>query len=104
MIAGTTGIGKTTLLDNIIINILYKSSPYETKIIIFDTNNNGLRLYNGIPHLLLPVITDSRKSVGALAWLVQEIENRYGLFTENNIENINEYNNKQQLENKNIHL
>ena len=102
LIAGTTGIGKTTLLDNIIINILYKSSPYETKIIIFDTNNNGLRLYNGIPHLLLPVITDSRKSVGALAWLVQEIENRYGLFTENNIENINEYNNKQQLENKNI--
>ena len=75
LIAGTTGIGKTTLLDNIIINILYKSSPLETKLILFDTNNNGLRLYDYIPHLLLPVITDAKKSVGTLAWIAQEIDN-----------------------------
>lgn len=101
LIAGTTGIGKTTLLDNIIINILYKSRPDETKFVIFDTSNNSLRLYNGIPHLLIPVIRDAKKSIGALAWIVQEIENRNTLFLNENVEDFVGYNKKMELCNKN---
>ena len=101
LIAGTTGIGKTTLLDNIIINILYKSKPDETKFVMFDTNNNSLRLYNGIPHLLIPVITDAQKSVGVLAWIVQEIENRNKLFLTETAEDFIEFNKKMESYNKN---
>ena len=100
LIAGTTGIGKTTLLDNIIIDIIYKSKPDETKFIMFDTSNNSLRTYNGIPHLLIPVITDAKKSVGALAWIVQEIENRNKIFLSNNIEDITGFNKKMESYNK----
>lgn len=96
LIAGTTGIGKTTLLDNIIINILFKSKPDEVKFIMFDTSNNGLRLYNGIPHLLIPVITDANKSVGTLAWIVQEIENRNRLFFSENVEDFTDFNRKME--------
>lgn len=101
LIAGTTGIGKTTLLDNIIINILYKSKPDETKFVMFDTNNNSLRLYNGIPHLLIPVITDAKKSVGALAWVVDEIENRNKKFLNETAEDFIEFNKKMETYNKN---
>lgn len=100
LIAGTTGIGKTTLLDNIIINILYKSKPSETKFVMFDTNNNSLRLYNGIPHLLIPVVTDAKKSVGALAWIVYEIENRNKLFMNEMAEDFVEFNKKMEIYNK----
>lgn len=101
LIAGTTGIGKTTLLDNIIINILYKSKPDETKFVMFDTSNNSLRLYNGIPHLLIPVINDAKKSVGALAWLVQELENRNKLFLNETVEDFVKFNKKMESYNKN---
>ena len=101
LIAGTTGIGKTMLLDNIIINTLYKSRPNEVKFVMLDTSNNGLRLYNGIPHLLIPVITDANKSIGALAWLVQEIENRNKIFINENVEDFIEFNQKMELDNKN---
>ena len=101
LIAGTTGIGKTTLLDNIIINILYKSKPEETKFVMFDTNNNSLRLYSGIPHLLIPVIKDAKKSVGALEWIVQEIENRNKLFLTENAEDFVKFNKKMESYNKN---
>ena len=80
LIAGTTGMGKTNLLDNIIINLLYKSNPKYTKLLMIDVKNNSLRLYDGIPHLLIPVITDSQKAIGGLAWIVQEIQNRYQIF------------------------
>ena len=90
LIAGTTGIGKTTLLDNV---ILYKATPSEVKFVMFDTNNNSLRIYNGIPHLLIPVITNAKRAIGALAWIVQEIENRYQLFLTQDTDNIIEYNN-----------
>ncbi len=94
LIAGTTGIGKTILLDNIIINIVYKSNPNETKFMMFDTSNNGLRLYNCIPHLLIPIITDAQKSIGALAWIAKEIDNRMNLFSIENVEDFNEFNRK----------
>jgi len=100
LIAGTTGIGKTNLLDNTIINILYKSNPNETKLVIFDTCNNGLTQYNGIPHLVIPVITNSRKAVGALAWIVQEIENRKALFLNEKTQDFNEFNRKMVSNNK----
>lgn len=100
LIAGTTGIGKTTLLDNIIINILFKSKPNEVKFIMIDTSNNGLRLYNGIPHLLIPVITDSNKSVGTLAWVVQEIENRNRMFFSENVEDFTDFNKKMEANKK----
>ena len=101
LIAGTTGIGKTTLLDNIIINILYKSKPDETKFVMFDPSNNSLRLYNGIPHLLIPVINDDKKAVGALAWIVREIENRNKLFLNETVEDFVEFNKKMESYNKN---
>lgn len=94
LIAGTTGIGKTTLLDNIIINILYKSTPDETKLMILDTSSNGLGVYNGIPHLLIPVISDAKRSIGALAWIVKEIENRLKVFFMENVKDFVEYNKK----------
>lgn len=99
LIAGTTGIGKTTLLDNIIVDVLYKAKPNEIKFVMFDTNNNSLRTYNGIPHLLIPVITDVKKAIGALAWVVQEIENRYQVFFNQSVDDIMGYNEKTQ-ENK----
>ncbi len=98
LIAGTTGIGKTTLLDNIIINIIYKTKPDEVKFIMFDTSNNSLRLYNGIPHLLLPVITNVKLASGVLAWIVQEIENRNKEFLRENVENLTEFNKKMETE------
>jgi len=101
LIAGTTGIGKTTLLDNIIINILFKSKPDEVKFVMIDASNNGLRLYNGIPHLLVPVITDVNKSVGTLAWIAQEIENRSMLFLSQNVEDLNDFNKKMEANKKN---
>lgn len=87
LIAGTTGMGKTNLLDNIIINLLYKSNPKYTKLLMIDVKNNSLRLYDGIPHLLIPVITDSQKAIGGLAWIVQEIQNRYQIFISNHVKN-----------------
>ena len=100
LIAGTTGMGKTNLLDNIIINLLYKSNPKYTKLLMIDVKNNSLRLYDGIPHLLIPVITDSQKAIGGLAWIVQEIQNRYQIFISNHVKNFDKFNEKMRTENK----
>ena len=100
LIAGTTGTGKTNLLDNIIINLLYKSNPKYTKLLMIDVKNNSLRLYDGIPHLLIPVITDSQKAIGGLAWIVQEIQNRYQIFISNHVKNFDKFNEKMRAENK----
>lgn len=100
LIAGTTGMGKNNLLDNIIINLLYKSNPKYTKLLMIDVKNNSLRLYDGIPHLLIPVITDSQKAICGLAWIVQEIQNRYQIFISNHVKNFDKFNEKMRTENK----
>lgn len=95
LISGTTGSGKSMFLHILINSILYKAKPSEVKFLMIDTKVVELSLYNKIPHLLIPVITDKRKALGALAWLCQEMENRYVILANKGIKNIEEYNEKQ---------
>lgn len=92
LIAGTTGSGKSVCLNTIIISILYKAAPNEVKLVMIDPKAVELQDYNGIPHLLIPVVTDPRKAAGALQWAVNEMTNRYKMFAENNVRNIKGYN------------
>ena len=92
LIAGTTGSGKSVCINSIIISILYKAKPSEVKMILVDPKMVELSGYNGIPHLLIPVVTDAKKAAGALNWAVQEMENRYKLFAENNVKDLKGYN------------
>ena len=95
LISGTTGSGKSMFLHILINSILYKAKPSEVKFLMIDTKVVELSLYNKIPHLLIPVISDRRKALGTLAWLCQEMENRYVIFANKGIKNIEEYNEKQ---------
>ncbi len=95
LISGTTGSGKSMFLHILINSILYKAKPSEVKFLMIDTKVVELSLYNEIPHLLIPVITDKRKALGALAWLCQEMDNRYVILANKGIKNIEEYNEKQ---------
>ena len=95
IVSGTTGSGKSMFLHILINSILYKAKPSEVKFLMIDTKVVELSLYNKIPHLLIPVITDRRKAFGALAWLCQEMENRYVILANKGIDNIEEYNEKQ---------
>lgn len=95
LVSGTAGSGKSTLLHTIINSIIYKASPEEVKFILIDTNNLELSLYKGIPHLLIPVITDEKEAQGTLAWVVQEIAYRYSLFSRVGVKNIDTYNSKE---------
>lgn len=92
LIAGTTGSGKSVCVNSIIMSILMKSTPQEVRLIMVDPKQVEFMMYNGIPHLLIPVVTDPKKAAGALAWSVTEMENRYSLFSENNVRNIDGYN------------
>ncbi|WP_099974429.1 DNA translocase FtsK [Lactobacillus terrae] len=92
LIAGSTGSGKSVAINTIITGILMKSKPNEVKLILIDPKMVELNIYNGIPHLLIPVVTDSRRAAGALQKAVQEMERRYKLFAETNHRNIGEYN------------
>lgn len=92
LIAGATGSGKSVCINTIISSILYKSSPEEVRLVMVDPKVVELGVYNGIPHLLVPVVTDPRKAAGALCWAVQEMENRYKLFSEHRVRNIKGYN------------
>lgn len=94
LISGTTGSGKSMFLHILINSILYKAKPSEVKFLMIDTKVVELSLYNKIPHLLIPVITDKRKTLGALAWLCQEMENRYVILANKGIKNTEEYNEK----------
>ena len=94
LIAGTTGMGKTALIDNIVTNILYRALPSEVQFLMIDLGNNGLVAYNGIPNLLIPVVTDYKKAAGTLAWIVNDIENRIALFKDKNAEDFGEFNEK----------
>lgn len=92
LIAGTTGSGKSVCVNSIIMSILMKSTPEDVRLIMVDPKQVEFMMYNGIPHLLIPVVTDPKKAAGALAWAVTEMENRYTLFSENNVRNIDGYN------------
>ena len=98
MIAGATGSGKSVCINTLITSIIYKAKPSEVKMIMIDPKIVELSVYNGIPHLLIPVVTDSRKAAGALAWAVQEMENRYAMFAQKGVRDLKGYNEKIQEE------
>ena len=92
LIAGSTGSGKSVCINTLIASILYKSKPSDVKLLMVDPKVVELSVYNGIPHLLIPVVTDAKKAAGALAWAVQEMENRYQLFAQKNVRDLKGYN------------
>lgn len=92
LIAGSTGSGKSVCINTLITSILYKAAPYEVKLVLVDPKVVELGIYNGIPHLLIPVVTDPRKAAGALQWAVVEMTNRYKLFADNNVRDLKGYN------------
>ncbi len=92
LIAGTTGSGKSILLNSIIVSLLYKSSPEDVRMILLDPKIVELSSFNGIPHLLTPVVTDSKKAAGALSWAVAEMERRYETFSQSGEREIEQYN------------
>ena len=92
LIAGSTGSGKSVCINTIITSIIYNSKPSEVKLVMVDPKVVELSVYNGIPHLLIPVVTDPKKAAGALAWAVQEMDNRYNLFAEKGVRDLNGYN------------
>ena len=92
LIAGTTGSGKSVCLNSMIVSILYNASPDEVKLLMIDPKQVEFTIYNGIPHLLVPVVSDPRKASGALAWAVTEMLTRYKTFSENAVRDISGYN------------
>lgn len=99
LIAGATGSGKSVCINTLITSILYKASPKEVKLIMIDPKVVELNVYNGIPHLMIPVVTDPKKAAGALCWAVNEMTKRYQLFADNNVRDMKGYNNKVTDEN-----
>lgn len=91
LIAGATGSGKSVLINNVIISLLYSNSPDDLKLILVDPKRVELSLYNGIPHLLTPVITDTTKTINALRWVVSEMDRRYGVLQNAGKRNIASY-------------
>tara|TARA_Y100000590_G_scaffold364552_1_gene423005 strand:- start:458 stop:2581 length:2124 start_codon:yes stop_codon:yes gene_type:complete len=94
LIAGTTGSGKSVCINTIILSLLYKYTPEKCNLILIDPKMLELSAYEGIPHLLCPVITESKKATAALGWIVKEMENRYKLMTSVGVKNIDGYNSK----------
>ena len=94
LIAGATGSGKSVCINTLIISILYKAKPEEVKLIMIDPKVVELSVYNGIPHLFIPVVTEPKKAAGALNWAVTEMTNRYNTFAEYGVRNLGEYNKK----------
>ena len=92
LIAGTTGSGKSVCLNGMIASILYNATPEQVKLLMIDPKQVEFTVYNGIPHLLVPVITDARKAAGSLAWAVGEMENRYKAFTQFGVRDIASFN------------
>ena len=92
LIAGSTGSGKSVCINTIITSIIYKAKPSEVKLVMVDPKVVELSVYNGIPHLLIPVVTDPKKAAGALAWAVQEMDNRYNLFAGKGVRDLKGYN------------
>ncbi|AYF54820.1 DNA translocase FtsK [Clostridium botulinum] len=92
LIAGATGSGKSVCINTLIISLIYKYSPEDVKLLLVDPKVVELNIYNDIPHLLIPVVTNPKKAAGALNWAVTEMTRRYNLFAENNVRNIEGYN------------
>lgn len=92
LIAGATGSGKSVCINSIIISLIYRSSPEDLKMIMVDPKVVELNVYNGIPHLLLPVVTDPKKAYGALNWAITEMEDRYNKFADNSVRDFSAYN------------
>ena len=97
LIAGTTGSGKSVCINTIILSLLYKHSPDKCKFILIDPKMLELSTYEGIPHLLCPVITEAKKAASVLGWVVKEMENRYKLMTRVGVRNIDGYNDKNKV-------
>ena len=97
LIAGTTGSGKSVCINTIILSLLYKHSPDKCKFILIDPKMLELSTYEGIPHLLCPVITEAKKAASVLGWVVKEMENRYKLMTKVGVRNIDGYNEKHKV-------
>lgn len=98
LIAGTTGSGKSVCINSMLISLLYKSTPEEVRLIMVDPKMVELGNYNGIPHLLIPVVTDPKKAAGALGWAVGEMERRYKLFADHQVRNLVGYNDLMRAE------
>ncbi len=98
LIAGTTGSGKSVCTNSLIISLLYKASPEEVRMIMVDPKMVELSVYNGIPHLLIPVVTDPKKAAGALQWAVNEMMKRYRIFSEVGVKDVESYNNHARRE------
>lgn len=94
LVAGATGSGKSVCINTLIMSIIYKSDPEDVKLIMVDPKVVELSVYNGIPHLLIPVVTDPRKAAGALNWAVAEMMKRYQLFAEYNVRDLKGFNEK----------
>ena len=94
LVAGSTGSGKSVCINTLIMSIIYKSDPDEVKLILVDPKVVELSVYNGIPHLMIPVVTDPKKAAGALNWAVAEMEKRYKLFAEYNVRDLKGFNAK----------
>lgn len=92
LIAGTTGAGKSVCVNSIIMSILFRSTPEEVRLVMIDPKAVEFMIYNGIGHLLLPVVTDPKKAAGALAWACTEMDRRYNILSENNVRDIKAYN------------
>ncbi len=97
LIAGTTGSGKSVCINTIILSLLYKHTPEECKFILIDPKMLELSTYEGIPHLLCPVITEAKKAASVLGWVVKEMESRYRLMTRVGVRNIDGYNDKHKI-------
>ncbi len=93
LIAGSTGSGKSVCINSFIISLLYKATPDEVRLLMIDPKVVELGIYNGIPHLLVPVVTDPKKAAGALNWAVTEMLKRYNIFAQNNVRDLTSYNN-----------
>ena len=102
LVAGTTGSGKSVGINSFIISILYTLTPDEVKFIMIDPKGNEFNMYEGIPHMLLPVVVDSKKAAKALQWAVVEMDNRFRILAENKVKDIGEYNQKIDKINKNL--
>lgn len=92
LIAGSTGSGKSVCINTIITSFIFNAKPSEVKLVMVDPKVVELSVYNGIPHLLIPVVTDPRKAAGALAWAVQEMDHRYNVFAEKGVRDLKGYN------------
>ena len=92
LIAGTTGSGKSVCTNSMILSIIYRSSPADVKLLLIDPKMVEFSMYNGIPHLLVPVVTDPKKAAGALSWAVSEMDHRYTLFAQYNVKDIHSFN------------